>query len=869
MNDFPADNFSATSAVQPESVSENGAVQGENYYRRQLEAVCNNATVSLFIMDEHQHCIYMNPAAEKLTGYTLDEVHGRALHDVIHHTRPDGSHYPLEECPIDRAFPQNTQEQGEETFVHKDGSFYPVAFTASPIREDGIIVGTIIEVLGTAEEKQAAAERHQLLRSEQEAREETEVLYRIGQTLSGELDLQKLVQAVTDAATELTGAQFGSFFYNLLDEHGASYTLYTLSGVPREAFAGFPMPRATDLFGPTFRGEDTIRIADVRQDARYGRNVPHYGMPAGHLPVVSYLAVPVISRSGEVLGGLFFGHPEVGVFTERHERLLAGLAAQTAIAVDNANLFEAVRREQEKTKAAFQQMHNLLESITDAFFALDSEWRFTYLNQQAGPLLQRLPQELLGKNVWEEFPAAVGTIFDKQYRKAMTEQISVRFEEFYPPLNTWFEVHAYPLEGGLSVFFHDINERKQFELERTELLNREQQARQEAEAANRTKDEFLATLSHELRTPLTAILGWSRMISDDRLSQEDKARGLEAIQRNAQLQSQLIEDILDVSRIITGKFRLDVQATELATVIESAVESVLPAAQAKEIRLQRVLDSGTSLVSGDPNRLQQVIWNLLTNAIKFTPKGGRVQVRLERINSHVEIVVSDSGEGIKPEVLPYVFDRFHQADSTMTRNYGGLGLGLAIVRHIVELHGGTVEAYSAGIGQGATFTVKLPLMATRSTEPEPATREERVHPTASLGADFECPPELEGLHVLVLDDDEDARHLIQTVLQRCLANVTTASTVADAMEVLQRTRPDVLISDLGMPGEDGYSLIRQVRALSPAQGGQTPAAALTAYARLEDRMRVLRSGFQIHLPKPIEPAELVAVVANLADRIRP
>jgi CheY-like chemotaxis protein/nitrogen-specific signal transduction histidine kinase len=397
------------------------------------------------------------------------------------------------------------------------------------------------------------------------------------------------------------------------------------------------------------------------------------------------------------------------------------------------------------------------------------------------------------------------------------------------------------------------------------------QARQEAENANRTKDEFLATLSHELRTPLNAILGWSRLVMDGRLSEEEKRQGLEVIQRNADLQARLVEDILDVSRIITGKLRLDVHELNLAAVIEGAVGSVRPAAQAKEIRLQQVLDSGASLVSGDPNRLQQVVWNLLTNALKFTPKGGWVQIRLERVNSHVEIVVSDNGTGITPETLPYIFERFRQADQSFTRNYGGLGLGLAIVRHIVEMHGGTVEAQSPGVGQGSTFTVKLPLLAARSVDVGSQTGEEGLHPTAGRASTnrlgIECPSELQGLHVLVVDDDEDARRLLRTVLEGCEAKVTTVTTAAEALATLRSLRPDVLISDLGMPGEDGYSLIRKVRELPHDQGGQTPAAALTAYARVEDRLNVLRSGFQIHLPKPIEPAELVAVVANLAKRM--
>jgi PAS domain S-box-containing protein len=392
-------------------------------------------------------------------------------------------------------------------------------------------------------------------------------------------------------------------------------------------------------------------------------------------------------------------------------------------------------------------------------------------------------------------------------------------------------------------------------------------ALKQAEDANRMKDEFLATLSHELRTPLTSILGWARMLSNGQLDEATTARALETIERNAKAQSQLIEDILDVSRVITGKLRLEVQPVDLTAVIESSIDAVLPAAEAKGIRLQRVLDSGASMVSGDPTRLRQVIWNLLANAIKFTLKGGRVQVKLERINSHVEIIVADDGQGISPDVLPFIFERFRQADSTTTRSHGGLGLGLAIVRHLVEMHGGTVEVESPGEGLGSTFTVKLPLVVVRSFDVPRASEAERVHPTASDGSPFDCPPELDGLRLLVVDDEEDTRTLLKMVLEKCGASVTTVSSVREAIAAIKETRPDVLISDLGMPEEDGYALIKQVRALPEADGGKTPSAALTAYARVEDRTKVLRSGFQIHIPKPVEPAELIAVIANLAGRI--
>lgn len=405
--------------------------------------------------------------------------------------------------------------------------------------------------------------------------------------------------------------------------------------------------------------------------------------------------------------------------------------------------------------------------------------------------------------------------------------------------------------------------RRKVEIEAVKKLNEAlEKARDEAQAANRIKDEFLAMLSHELRTPLTSILGWARLLSSNELDETNTRRGIESIERNAKTQSQLIEDILDVSRITSGKLKLEVRPVDLTGVIEEAIDAVLPAAEAKGIRLQRVLDSGTNMVSGDPVRLQQVVWNLLSNAIRFTPKGGNVQIRLERISSHTEIVVTDTGQGISPDVLPYVFERFRQADSSTTREHGGLGLGLAIARHLVEMHGGTVEVESAGKGLGATFTVKLPLMAMRTLD---LSEERRAQPAASSAA-FKCPPDLDGVQVLVVDDEEDTRDLVRAMLEKCGAQVITVGSAAEALAALEQRRPDVLVSDLGMPEEDGYSLIRKVRALPAERGGQTPAAALTAYARVEDRLKVFRSGFQIHVPKPVEPIELVTVVATLVGR---
>jgi len=387
----------------------------------------------------------------------------------------------------------------------------------------------------------------------------------------------------------------------------------------------------------------------------------------------------------------------------------------------------------------------------------------------------------------------------------------------------------------------------------------------EAEAANRTKDEFLATMSHELRTPMTAILGWAQLLRSRTLNEEDFARALEIVERNAQSQKKLIDDLLDISRIITGKLRLDVQPVDLASVVAAAVDALRPTAEAKAIRLQPLLDPQAGPVSGDTDRLQQVVWNLLSNAVKFTPRGGRVQVRLERVNSHVEIIVSDSGRGISAEFLPHVFDRFRQADGTSTRKHGGLGLGLSIVRQLVELHGGTVGVESDGEGQGATFIVQLPLMVTRKQSN--AALSERRHPTAGGdGLSFDCPPSLEGLRVLVVDDEADTLRLLRTVLERCGTEVTTAGSVAEALAAFAASKPDVLISDIGMPETDGYELIGKLRAAESGSNARIPAIALTAYARVEDRVRALNAGFQVHVPKPIEPVELLAVVASLTGR---
>jgi signal transduction histidine kinase/PAS domain-containing protein/ActR/RegA family two-component response regulator len=585
-------------------------------------------------------------------------------------------------------------------------------------------------------------------RAEDALRDETrilELLNKTGNTLVSTLDLPSLVQAVTDAATQLSTAQFGAFFYVTTDVAGDALTLGALSGAPAEIFEHLGSTGVAPIFHRVLNGEAAVRCDDALSDPRYGTSSQH-GVPIGDLPVRSYLAVPVKSRSGEIIGGLFFGHAEPGVFTERTVRIVTGVAAQAAIAIDNARLYESA--------------------------------------QKAGA-------------------------------------------------------------------------------EREKLLESERSARAEAERMGEIKDEFLATLSHELRTPLSAILGWAHILRRGTRDTAVLEQGLDTIERNARAQTHLIEDLLDMNRITSGKVRLDVQQVELVSIIEAALEAVRPAAEAKSIGLEKVLDGAVGTVAGDPSRLQQVVWNLLSNAIKFTPKDGKVCVGLQREGSHVEINVSDTGIGIRPEFLAHVFERFRQADASATRRYGGLGLGLSIVKQLVELHGGTVHATSSGEGQGATFIVQLPIpVLTRNIANEP--RRDRQQAKV-LPGEFK-PLDLSGIKVLVVDDEADARDLIKRVLSECDAEVITAGTAAGALRLVESDKPHVLVSDIGMPDVDGYELLRRVRALDDGAGVRLPAIALTAFARSEDRTRALRAGFLVHVAKPVEPSELIATVASVVGR---
>ncbi len=634
------------------------------------------------------------------------------------------------------------------------------------------------------------------------------------------------------------------------------------------------------------------------------------------LGLKSYMVIPLIAR-GRTLGAITFIAAESGHHYDQADLKFAEeLAKRLALAVDNARLYREAR-EALRAREQTLELHRSVEARLDALVKASDTLIGSPRLSEVLPAILTLSNRLISADayaVWRLQPATGewGIVSAEGLSEAFREtKIYVKdFSEGMPPgaiiAEDVFEdprlagrradhemegirsLLAVPLKirgvpTSTLVFYyrkpHAFTEMEarvgtalgnmaSAAINVAELYEEQTRMRAEAEMANRMKDEFLATVSHELRTPLNAMVGWIQILRTGKLDEPSAARALETVERNTKAQTQLIEDLLDVSRIIAGKLRLEVRPVELSSIIEAAIEVIRPAAQAKDIRLQTVLDPGAGLVSGDPDRLQQVVWNFLSNAVKFTSKGGRIQVRLERVDSHVEIVVSDTGKGIEPDFLPYVFERFRQADSTLTRRHGGLGLGLAIVRHLVELHGGSVSVESQGEGLGATFRVTLPIMIAHDSGRLPTDDEQWKQTLPDSIMAFSGAPSLEGLRLLVVDDDSDARELMVIMLSQHGAEVTSVSSAAEALDALKSFTPDVLVSDIEMPGEDGYSLIRKVRALERDQDRQLPSIALTAHARVEDRVRALSSGFQSHVSKPVEAVELITVIASLSKGMR-
>lgn len=566
------------------------------------------------------------------------------------------------------------------------------------------------------------------------------------------------------------------------------------------------------------------------------------------------LARPAVWRHQKKNGEL------ITVEITAHQLNFSGKRAELVMAIDitERRLAEQALLESE------DRYRDLVDNSHELMCTHDLEGRILSVNPWAARVLGYSQKNLIGWHIREGLVAEYRDQFDDYLReirekgfargimRVTTASGETRFWEYYNTLRT--QGVETPIVRGMA---HDVTERRQ-------ALTREKEARLEAESANRVKDEFLSTLSHELRTPLTAIIGWTELLTTGDLSPEKRPKALETIARNARSQAQLIDDLLEVSRIITGKLPLNFSPCELQPVIEAALESIRPTAQAKEVRLELVFEPVGALVYGDVDRLRQVIWNLLSNAVKFTPRNGAVRVKLHSTGSHALIAVSDSGEGIKSDFLPRVFDRFSQADGSSTRTHGGLGLGLAIVRHLVEIHGGSVHAESPGEGLGATFIVSLPLMPASKEVETPGSGVDTV--VVSPVERIAHSPSLTGLRLLIVDDEVDFRDLVTTMLGQYGAVVRGVASAGEALVQLENWKPDVLVADIGMPDEDGYGLIRKVRELSAERGGSTPAVALTAYTRPEDRHRVLSAGYHLHLAKPITGPELAAAVANVAGR---
>ncbi|MGH9768584.1 MAG: PAS domain S-box protein, partial [Blastocatellia bacterium] len=709
--------------------------------------ITDNTQSCLWMMDTQGRGTFANPASERVSGFKPEELIGQVLHEKVHHTHPDGTPFPIEECPLDKALPLQEAVVGyEDVFVHRDGHFYPVRCAGRPIIVNGEPIGTVIEVQDITEERRAAAERERLLEEERRHAQSLQELNAASVAINAATSVEEVVRLINEEARELTGARMA--VVNLVPD-GDWERARTIASLSDEyaAWRDYDAQVTGEgIYSLVAREKRTMRMTQSELERR-----SFIAEVAKHPPLRGWMAAPLLDGSGECIGVVRLsdkrGDGAAIEFTEADEALLWQLAQVASVALENQRLYE-----------------------------------------------------------------------------------------------------------------------------------QEQEARQVAEQATRAKDEFLAVVSHELRSPLNAILGWNRLLRSQRRDDPQIAQVTETVERSGCAQLQLIEDLLDTARIISGKMKLETQPVELMRVIASALDTVRPAADSKGIVIVLDFDSNAGQTSyqitGDPDRLQQVVWNLVSNSIKFTPEGGRIWVGLRRGGPGVQIVVRDTGRGISPDLLPYVFDRFKQGDSSVSRRFGGLGLGLALVKHLVELHGGSVMVESPGEGQGATFTVNLPVRAVKGGV-EAMSRGERETAADQPAIRGSRPATLSGLRALVVDDEADARELITYTLEQYGALVTSVDSAAAALESLESQLEDgeacapfdVLISDIGMPGGDGYELIRRVRSHPADRVSHIQAVALTAYARTEDRLRALQSGFQMHVPKPVEEEELTTVVAALTDRI--
>ena len=809
-----------------------------------FRTLAETAADVIVTIDEGSRILFINAAARRIFGYRPEELTGQSLSvlmpEYLRHLHQAGlARY------VETGRRHISWDGVELPGLHKAGHEIPLEVSFGEFSRNGrrVFTGIIRDIT----ERKRREDRDQfLIRLDDEVRtlvEPAEIVSASARLLGEHMGVDRCAYAQVEADEDhflLTG----------------DYTRDVPSIVGRFAMSQF----GAEALRLMRAGEPYV-VTDVDDDPR----VTADDLAAYRQTLIRAVVSMPLHKAGRFVAGMAVHQKVPRRWTTDEVELLRAVANRCWESIERARAARELRESEAKLRTLTNTVPALVWVCAPDGSAREFNDRWF---EYTGLTVEQSSGFGWGEAVHPDDRERCFAAWDEARRNGTSYEVEARYRRA-DGKHRWFLARAQPVRdsaGQLDTWFGtsiDIEDRKRAESEREALLESERSARGEAEAASRLKDEFLATVSHELRTPLTAILGWAHLLRAGQLGEENKIKALETIERNARSQSQLIDDLLDVSRIVTGNLRLDVRAVNPASFIDPAVEALRPAAEAKGVRVQKVIDTGVTTVMGDPSRLQQVVWNLLSNAVKFTPRGGRVQVRLERVSSHIEIIVTDTGAGIDTEFLPHVFERFRQFDQKSTRQHGGLGLGLAIVRHLVELHGGLIRADSGGEGTGATFTVTLPIAALHHRE----NTEQRVHPAArDMLPSHECPERLDGAKVLVVDDESDARELLAVGLGQCGARVTMASSAREVRELMSRATFDVLVSDIGMPGEDGYELIRQVRALPPEGGGKTPAIALTAYARTEDRLRALRAGYEMHMSKPVELTELIVVVANLMRR---
>jgi PAS domain S-box-containing protein len=808
-----------------------------------LAAIVESSEDAIISADLNGIITSWNPAAERLYGYRASEIVGQPNHLIIPAERQSE-----EEAVRQRIVSGRPVEHYESVRLRKDGSRIDVALTVSPLRaRDGAIIGI-------SNISRDVSERNRI----ESIREES---------LAAVRRLAAIVESSDDGIIGMS-MEGTITAWNRGAERMYGYT------------AAEALGQSIRLVVPDDRREEASQVLDR---IKLGERVEHFETlrcrKGGTRFPVSLLVSPILDDAGTVIGASKIARDiseqkrasqqaaflaEVGAVLAGSLEYLTTLKTVANLAVPSIADWCAVdilteERKLERLAVAHVDPAkiDLARTIRSRYEDPNSPYSPPYVVRTGTPaMLREVSDDMI-----------VASAKGDQERIALVRSLGLRSYMIVPLTTRGRTLGALTLATAESgrLYSEDDFRFAQDVAFRAALAVDNARAYNDAQAANRLKDEFLATLSHELRTPLNAILGYSRMLQSGMLTTDKHAHALHTVERNATSLTQIVEDVLDVSRIISGKIRLNIQPVDLPAVVSDAVATVMPAADAKQIRVQTILDPRAAPISGDPDRMQQIVWNLVSNAVKFTPKNGVVQVRLERVNSHVEIVVSDTGAGIAPDFIPHIFERFRQADSGTTREHGGIGLGLAIVRHLVELHGGTIHAVSGGHEKGATFRVRLPVMIVHHEEPV----ERRIHPTTNVARRETQLPDLGGLSVLAVDDDADARSLVSETLESRGARVVAVESAQEALDTLQRARPDIVLADIGMAHSDGFDLIKRIRQSSDPAVREVPAAALTAYARAEDRMKVLQSGFQMHLAKPVDPAELIIAVASLAKRTAP